>query len=143
MIIEAKTCRNCKGSFPLSNFTVHTRNKNTGHTTYRPDCNPCIAAKKRSKYCSVKNASQMLKKNYGITLAEYDQMAEAQGHKCAVCESTDPKGNGARFAVDHDHKTGAVRGLLCQECNTGIGKFRDDPALLTSAIEYLRDHANV
>lgn len=62
-------------------------------------------------------------------------MLAAQGGKCAICGGTNPGGH--RLAVDHDHTTGAVRGLLCHACNAGIGKLRDDPALLRVAADYL------
>ena len=137
MITESKVCRTCAEPLPLSDFTLHSEGR------YRPDCNSCRNEKRRATYKPGQNASQQLKSNYGITLDEYDRMAEAQDHKCAICHSTDPKGNGSRFAVDHDHKTGKVRGLLCGPCNMGIGKLGDDIALLTAAIEYLKDHADV
>ena len=141
MIIESKVCKTCKGSLPLSDFSIHT--KREGGNILRASCNECRSKDRKANYCPDYNANAMLKKAYGITLEQYDQMAEAQGHKCAICESTEPKSHGARFAVDHDHKTGKVRGLLCGPCNMGMGKLGDDIALLTSAIEYLRDHSNV
>ena len=141
MITESKTCRTCKGSLPLSDFTVHTR-KN-GREYYRADCNQCRGAKRRKSYDPDQAKNISLKSLYGVTLDDYDRMAEQQGHKCAICNSEDPRGNGSRFAVDHDHKTGRVRGLLCGPCNMGIGKLGDDIALLTAAIEYLKDHADV
>lgn len=83
-----------------------------------------------------------LRRYYGISLEEYDLLLTSQGAKCAVCGGTDPKasnGTGIEyFAVDHDHNTGAVRGLLCNPCNSGLGGFRDDPALLSLAVEYLK-----
>lgn len=60
-----------------------------------------------------------LKRKYGITLAEYDQMLEEQHGVCAICGGADPSGR--RLAVDHDHETGKVRGLLCTSCNTRLG----------------------
>lgn len=62
--------------------------------------------------------------DYGITPAEYDAMAAAQGHRCACCGSKEPGGSGS-FHVDHDHVTGDVRGLLCSKCNLGIGSLGD------------------
>ena len=63
-------------------------------------------------------------------------MLAAQDGKCAICGTTST-GNRKAFHVDHDHKTGKVRGLLCSNCNTGIGNLRDDIGLLNRAIEYL------
>ena len=61
-------------------------------------------------------------------------LARSQGNSCAICGA---KPKGRRLAVDHDHKTGKIRGLLCMPCNTALGKFRDDPKLLRKAIKYL------
>lgn len=78
-----------------------------------------------------------LKAKYGITAAEFDTMLAAQGGGCAVCGTTEPPGRGQRFHVDHCHSTGRVRGLLCNECNVGLGKFKDSTDLLRRAAEYL------
>lgn len=77
-----------------------------------------------------------LMKKFGMTVAEYDALLEAQQSACAICRSSEPRGRG-RFHVDHDHNTGTVRGLLCNECNAGLGKFKDDPQLLEAAMTYL------
>jgi hypothetical protein len=78
----------------------------------------------------------MLRKKYGLTVEQYVAMAEAQGHVCGICLRPETEKYGA-LHVDHDHATNQVRGLLCGQCNTGIGKFRDDPDLLRAAIDYL------
>ncbi len=76
------------------------------------------------------------RKKYGISLAERDALAAAQGHTCALCGAPEST-NGKRLAVDHDHATGTIRGLLCSPCNTGLGHFRDRPELLQAALSYL------
>ncbi len=73
---------------------------------------------------------------YGITLAEYEAKLTAQNHLCAVCGKPEVIKE-RRLAVDHNHKTGQVRDLLCSLCNKGIGSLQEDPALLLKAIEYL------
>ena len=75
-----------------------------------------------------------LKALYGITPEEYDQILDGQNGCCALCLS--PHGK-ERLHIDHYHVTGVVRGLLCQACNTGLGKFKEDPDLLRRAIKYL------
>ena len=75
------------------------------------------------------------RKTYGITLADYDEIIEQQGGRCAICFSFPYAGRA--LCVDHDHVTGAVRGLLCDACNRGIGFFQDEPELLRVAIAYL------
>ena len=68
-------------------------------------------------------------------------MFEEQGGRCAICSTEEPGGNGNHFSVDHNHKTGKVRALLCNHCNTGLGKFQDDPDLLRIAQLYLLNHS--
>lgn len=75
-----------------------------------------------------------LRRLYGISAADYDAMFESQRGLCAVCER--PPG-ARRLHVDHDHATGAVRGLLCSNCNTAIGKLREDPVVFARAVSYL------
>lgn len=77
-----------------------------------------------------------LKWNYNITLDDYNKIHNQQNGTCAICKESDPSG---RLVVDHCHKTGKVRGLLCNRCNPGIGYFREDEELLASAILYLRE----
>lgn len=98
----------------------------------------------RLNYVSDKNRTQLLKRKYGITQADYDIMFAAQNGVCAICETTTPGGfSGKRapsFAVDHCHDSGRVRGLLCMHCNQAIGKFNHDVAVLSKAIDYLKSH---
>lgn len=75
-----------------------------------------------------------LKSLYGITVEEYDRMLTEQDGKCAICGLTEALDHGT-LAVDHDHKTNEVRGLLCFNCNTSIGKLE---AHMDRVIEYLR-----
>lgn len=77
--------------------------------------------------------SNRLKRKYGVTDTQYEAMFKEQGEVCAICK----KETKDRLRVDHCHKTKAVRGLLCHNCNTGIGHFRDSVELLNTAIEYL------
>lgn len=72
---------------------------------------------------------------YGLTPESYDGLLESQNNLCAICFSECKSGR--RLSVDHDHITGKVRGLLCGNCNQGIGRFSDRPDLLASAIKYL------
>jgi hypothetical protein len=69
-------------------------------------------------------------------LGGYEAQLAAQGGGCAICGYR-PKPGGRRLNIDHDHKTGAVRGLLCARCNRGLGWFRDDPDRLEIAATYL------
>ena len=81
-----------------------------------------------------------LKARYGMTLEQYAAMLAAQGGGCAICGSATSSGCKNSFHVDHNHKTGNVRGILCQRCNTGIGSLREDATILRRAISYLEKH---
>lgn len=84
-----------------------------------------------------KNYGGRLLSKYGIDMAEFDRMLAAQGGVCAICGGLS---GGRRFHVDHDHTTGAVRGLLCSSCNTAIGHLGDDPNRVAAAATYLASH---
>jgi hypothetical protein len=80
-----------------------------------------------------------LKYKYGITENQYDEMLKIQENKCAICESTETKDKKVkRLVVDHCHKTGKIRGLLCSSCNKAIGLFEDSVFAMTNAIEYIK-----
>jgi hypothetical protein len=79
--------------------------------------------------------SSVIKANYGIDIAEFNRMLAQQNGVCAVCDGVQP--DGRRLAIDHCHKTGAIRGLLCSTCNTSIGHAKDDPTLLRAMADYL------
>ena len=69
----------------------------------------------------------------------YKKLLESQDGKCSICGSF-PKRNGPRFAIDHDHATGKIRGVLCSRCNRGIGLFKENPQWLRRAAEYIENH---
>ena len=82
-----------------------------------------------------------LKRTYGITHEDYDRMLAEQGGGCAICGSTTPRTKRSEYLyVDHCHGTGAVRGLLCGPCNSGIGSLGDNIGRLEAAILYLKRH---
>jgi hypothetical protein len=83
-----------------------------------------------------------LRTKYGLSIDAYASLLKSQKGRCAVCGTLDPQSrNGANrpgeFAVDHDHETGEIRGLLCNPCNTGLGLFKEDPKRLKKAARYL------
>jgi hypothetical protein len=80
-----------------------------------------------------------LKSKYGLSLEEYDNKLVKQNHKCAIC-GLDETENKKKLAVDHDHLTGKVRDLLCINCNTGLGMFKENIDNLATAIKYLNKH---
>lgn len=92
---------------------------------------------------TLKAHNRNLKKKYGITLDEYYAMLEEQQGRCKICNSTTAISEDnliQRFAVDHCHQTGRVRGLLCIRCNAGLGMFLDNEVFLAAAISYLKEN---
>ena len=80
---------------------------------------------------------------YNITLEEYNRMLEEQNNVCKIClqpEQMLHKGKAKRLCVDHDHNTSKVRGLLCQRCNTTLGRYEDNPELMKNLISYLEEN---
>lgn len=97
--------------------------------TYRREKYATPAAKIKAREANWRNL-------YGIefTVEQYEELLVAQGGVCAICLEDCVKS----LAVDHDHKTKTVRGLLCMKCNTALGAFKEDPSLLEKAIAYLK-----
>lgn len=84
-------------------------------------------------------AAAKRKRKYGISREVYNQMVERQKGGCACCGNTT---NGKSLAVDHNHNTGAIRGLLCHQCNTAMGLLNDNPKRLQACIDYLLSSAS-
>lgn len=85
------------------------------------------------------NRNSVLKRKYGISLEEYNIRLEEQDFSCLICNGEEID---RQLAVDHDHKTGKVRGLLCGSCNRALGLFKDSPELMEKAINYLKENSN-
>ena len=87
------------------------------------------------------------RRQYGIGWEDYQRMLTEQGGVCAICGGAESRFVTAKtrklrnLCVDHDHETNAVRGLLCGDCNVGLGAFKDNPTTILRAIGYLRQHA--
>lgn len=93
---------------------------------------------RRKRVTAIKDAR--LQKEYGLTLMEFKRMYKEQEGCCLICRKEHEE---TKLAVDHCHKTGVLRGLLCHRCNMGLGYFGDDAQLLTSAVSYLLNAAQV
>lgn len=122
-----KRCPRCDSVLPLDRFHVSRR----ASTGYESHCKDCKSVAGNADVLQRMNAARFLRR-YGITLEQRDQLLTEQGGVCAIC-----KRDLVRPCLDHDHVTGAVRGILCSQCNTLIGMSRDDAAILRSAISYL------
>lgn len=96
-------------------------------------------AKRNPDKIKAKSRRQELKRNHNITQEEYEMLLNSQDGKCAICETDKPNCLGVEYlSVDHDHETGRIRGLLCQNCNMGIGHLKDNCKIVESALVYLK-----
>jgi hypothetical protein len=133
-----KRCSSCKKLKYLKDFSKN-KNRPDGHHT---QCKVCRSKYKPSEESRKKNNERLRRwnrlKTSGFTQEEYDAKLEEQGHRCAICGTTDS--GPMAFHADHDHKTGQKRGVLCHKCNTGLGLLKDDVEILCSAIEYLNHY---
>lgn len=95
-------------------------------------------------YCKPCNVESTRLWNYGLSQVEFEQMVKDQDGRCAICgDVPDPEAELARqrvLHIDHDHRTGKVRQLLCWRCNCGLGNFGDDVDRMTAALAYLVKH---
>jgi hypothetical protein len=114
----ASRCSACDAIKPIAEFRLDRRRK----SGVSPWCTPCWADKNRQR-------------NHGIDNVTYDALLETQGGACAICLRPERVWNS--LSVDHDHASGAIRGLLCHSCNVSLGHFGDSPDLLRRAAEYL------
>lgn len=127
--IEKKECHWCHQFKPLDEFY-----KNTRYTHgLQPYCKSCFSAYFKKRNTKEKNRIDFLRK-YGLTPELYDKMYENQGGKCAICGNSE-----LILAVDHDHKIDKVRKLLCNNCNAGLGSFKEDVNILLKAIGYINE----
>ena len=156
-----KTCKVCGVAKPLGDFYA---NKG-GRDGRRPECKSCHLAARKARYDAnprpyiervlkwqrenrdrylagqraykesgrkaVSDRKSHLKRKYGLTPEEFEELLTAQGDGCAICGKPNPDN------VDHDHVTGRVRGILCWNCNVGVGQFEDDVERLVAATIYL------
>lgn len=98
-----------------------------------------MTPEQKAKNLAAARAKQLAR--LGITEGDYARMLVEQCGVCAICGG-DPGGGRKNFCVDHDHQTGAVRGLLCNACNRAIGLLKDNCVAMACAIDYLKKHKN-
>lgn len=124
--MQVKKCKDCKQTLPVTEFSML---KNNQYNTLASYCKACVR---------IRGRTSDLKKRYGITVDEFNEMIEKQENKCGLCEER--LFSGRRTHVDHCHSSGKIRKLLCPNCNTGLGKFKDSPNLLRKAAAYLEEN---
>lgn len=98
------------------------------------------AARYRKTQTAKKCVRAAILRTYGLSLKQYDDLFEQQAGRCKVCGSLPPSGRERFLAVDHCHKTGKIRGLLCKACNIGLGLLREDVRVLRNLIAYIEEN---
>jgi len=122
----------------LKQFCPHGHDIFIFGRTKRGNCKKCVSDYQK-KYAALhlnERRNDRLKRQYGITLDDYNEIFFSQEGKCIGCLRDQSEFKRA-FAVDHDHKTGRIRGLLCEDCNTAIGKLLDSPEILRRLANYI------
>ena len=151
---HTKKCSRCQTEKPIESFCKHRGSKD-GHNHI---CKQCVKEyttenkEKVRKYkkdyyyanrekCIERDRKNSLKRKYNVTVEWYEAQLEKQNGKCMICGATESGGISSTLHVDHNHKTGQIRDLLCRPCNTGIGLFKENTDLLKKAIEYVNRHS--
>lgn len=139
--MDTNTCGKCHQELPVSEFNKD-RSRKSGYAWH---CKKC--RKEYDQGYHSDNRTERLEnmrkvsyaRRYKISIEQYDAMFEQQNNQCAICgDSAGYKGK--RLAVDHNHETGEIRGLLCDRCNLVLGKVKDNPDLLAEMVAYLKSY---
>jgi len=134
-----KKCCRCGVEKPQSEF----HNDASQKSGLCPRCKTCESARKKTYYdwgdrnFRERKRRNVLKACYGISIDEYQRLLSLQNGVCAICGAP-PSGRFKYLAVDHNHLTGEVRGLLCNSCNRALGLLKDDFSLLQAAVAYMK-----
>ena len=136
--LQTKVCSTCCTRKLFSDFSKRKETKDGLHYVCKKCANESRNKRRRENPLVLKD--EKLRETFGITFEDYKQILLKQDGVCAICghpETSTYKGKLRYLSVDHDHKTGQVRGLLCNDCNVGLGWFKDDIRVLKDAIRYL------
>ena len=134
--MQQKLCTACQQSKPLEDFNKNKDGKFGKHSI----CRQCTLERNRFRYVNGDSYAVRLKKLYGLSVKEYEELyAEAQG-KCQSCGIKEEELT-RRLAVDHCHTSGKVRGLLCGKCNTALGQLNDSLDTISALYSYLKERS--
>ena len=132
-----KTCRLCGDKKPKEDF-YQFYDKWSDKKYFSARCKPCHQKYKADNPNRPKNnKSEKLKLRYGLSYEEWERIREKENYSCMICGITEDEMS-KKLDVDHSHDTGKVRGVLCNPCNTMLGRARDNVQILEAAVEYLK-----
>ncbi len=138
---DMPACTRCHKRKKIGDFYAYTENDKHKTGALHAACKRCehdaraIYRKANPITAAATARRSKIKRLFGITPEQYDDMLSKQGGTCAICQRASP--DGRRLHIDHCHATAKVRGLLCHDCNRGLGMFRDNVALFQRALDYL------
>ncbi len=133
-------CNSCEAKWHAENYKKNSAKINARHRAWKA-ANPEYANQRQRKDMLAnpdKYRNWRLKRTFGISLDEYNKMFADQNGRCAICSRHQSEVK-QTLCVDHNHKTGKIRKLLCGQCNHAIGLFREDISAIKNAIKYLKD----
>ena len=143
--ITYRKCKQCEVEKELKEFFPRCLSRSKDYYTYEYTCKRCKLDNANDRRVrlgtegrSLEGRSVHLRSKYGIDEAEWQAQLITQDNKCAICEKTFESQK--HTVVDHCHESGEVRGLLCRQCNTGIGMLGDSKEVLSKAIKYLESN---
>lgn len=128
---RGRECTTCGIFKPASQYTLSRDSRSFGGVAMRSKCKTCDEFRKYKRF---------IKKTYDFSFEQYEEMFDRQGGCCAICKSKVSSTRTSRLFIDHCHDTLKIRGLLCSQCNHGLGLFKDSSTLLKKAIEYLESN---
>lgn len=132
-----KVCTKCKEPKSLDKFSKGKGFKDGIYSICKRCRNDLRNSKGPRNVNKLQAKAWVLKSNYNLTLAQFNELRIKQDYRCAICGLHESDNRQGTLHVDHCHDTGKVRGLLCLQCNRGIGMLRDNAKLCTKAAEYL------
>jgi hypothetical protein len=130
--MKYKWCKYCNKNHPATRNFWSFRKNGTPSGCRKKNREDSLKYHKNNKE---RSKERLLKTKYNLTLQQFKEMMNNADCKCAICGNMLLELSNAN--VDHDHSTGKVRGILCNNCNLGLGRFKDNLDLLLNAIKYL------
>ena len=140
--MQTKNCKTCNETKEITEFGTHK----TSADGYNNRCKSCLRAYQQTPKAKEDARWRHIKATYGLTKEDYSEMLKEHNGKCAICGNTSDR----PLSIDHCHSNqerrrgtrdrSKIRGLLCDHCNHGLGKFFDNVTLLKNAVSYLKKY---
>ena len=141
--VDGKNCPKCNTFKPFTDYyKASSKASKIQPIGMKSHCKPCVSIQRKEYYKTPDGYKKKIEKAWRdkgmiFTLEAYRDLLAKQGGGCAICGAkSNPSGKA--LCLDHDHKTGEIRGILCHNCNTGLGRFQDTLSVLEKAVSYLK-----